>query len=79
MILVEVEGRLSKFRSRSVKWLVIWYWKGENVVYLSDVVESEIIGFCNFFYVRVERYIELDCGFFDLFFFILDVNLRLEK
>lgn len=54
MILVEAEGRRSKFSNRSVKLLVTWHWEGENVVYLSDIIESETSDLHKLLHVTVE-------------------------
>ena len=58
MILVEAEGRQSKFSNRSVKLLVTWHWEGENVVYLSDIIESETSDLHKLLHVTVERFID---------------------
>lgn len=49
------------------------------MAYLSDAVESETTGLRNLLHVRVERYIELDCGSSDLLPSTLDANSRPEK
>ena len=51
--------------------------KGENVVYTSDITESETSGLHKLLHVTVERFI--DCGSSGLFLYILDAKSRSEK
>jgi hypothetical protein len=54
IVFVEAAARVVEFGSMDMKGSAIWHWKGDNVSYLSDIMQTAAAGLHSLLHLEVE-------------------------